>query len=89
MISLKEVLLSALLAVNVIGSVLVFSDKSRAKARKRRIREATFWRLSLVGAAGGIFVSMIIVRHKTNHLSFMLVLPLIAIVQLVGLIIII
>ena len=89
MIALKEVLLAALLAVNVIGSVLVFGDKARAKARKRRTREATFWWLSLIGAASGIFISMIIVRHKTNHLSFMLVLPLIAIVQLVGLIMII
>lgn len=87
-IFLKEVLFAALLAVNVIGVFLVFGDKRRAKSKKRRTKESTFWLLSLLGAAGGIFVSMLMVRHKTNHISFMLLLPLIAVAQTVLLLVI-
>lgn len=85
---MKPILLAFLLAVNIVGAFFTVCDKIRAKRRKLRIREATLWLFSLSGAALGIFVSMLLVRHKTNHVSFMLLLPLIAAVQVVLIILI-
>ena len=85
---MKPVLLCVIAVINVIGAILVVCDKSRSKRKKRRIREATLWWISLLGGATLVFVFMLLVRHKTNHLSYMLLLPLITAVQLCLLILI-
>ena len=88
MMVLKPVLLCIIAVVNIIGAILVVSDKSRAKRKKRRIRESTLWWVSVLGGAPFVFFFMLLVRHKTNHLSYMLILPLIIAVQLILIIII-
>ncbi len=80
---MKPVLLCIIAVVNIIGAILVVSDKSRAIRKKRRIREATLWWVSALGGAPLVFTFMLLCRHKTNHLSYMLLLPFIIAVQLV------
>ena len=67
----------------IIGAFITLYDKSLAKKRRRRISEATLWWVSLLGGALGVFLTMLFVRHKTAHLSFMLVLPLVIVAQVV------
>ena len=85
---LKTVLLYIMAVFNVIGAILVVCDKSRAKRKKYRIRESTLWLFSLLGGALFVFAFMLLCRHKTNHLSYMLLLPLIIAAQLILIIVI-
>ena len=71
----------AIIAVTSVAATVY--DKAAAKAKKRRIPEAT---LMLLGAAGGampMFITMKIIRHKTRHKKFMLGLPLLILLQAV------
>ena len=63
-----------LLVINLDGLILMGVDKSRARRGKRRIPEAT---LFLVAAIGGVLIGMYAFRHKTQHDSFTIGIPLI------------
>ena len=70
-----------LAAVNILGGVLCALDKYKAKRGKWRIRERTFFIISLLGGGVGVYVSMWIFRHKTLHKRFTLGIPAIIILQ--------
>lgn len=57
------------------GIVLTVLDKIKAKNRDRRISEATLFTVAALGGALFMFLTMLVCRHKTRHLSFMLGLP--------------
>lgn len=80
---MKYILL-AFLAIHLLAFVLTVYDKIAAKRLPRkRIRESTLFVLSAIGGAGVMFLTMLIIRHKTQHLSFMIGLPLMLLGQLV------
>ena len=62
-----------LLLINLDAFILMASDKSRARRRKRRIPEATLF----LGGSPGIIAGMYAFRHKTQHDSFTIGMPLI------------
>lgn len=73
---LKYFLLIFAAVVSVVSVVLCIIDKNRAKKHGRRIPEAE---LMLAGALGGalpMLITMLLIRHKTKHVKFMLGLPL-------------
>ena len=70
-----------LAAVNIWGGILCGLDKRRAKRDEWRIRERTFFIISLLGGGVGVYVSMWIFRHKTLHKRFTLGIPAIIILQ--------
>ena len=72
--------------VNIIAFVAIAADKRKAINRSWRIPEKTFFVLALIGAAPGIYIGMLLFRHKTKHLSLMLGIPLIFIVQVISLV---
>lgn len=81
-----KVIRLALLAIaimNVIGLVIMYIDKTRAKRHQYRISEKTLWLVAIVGGAIGTTVGMQIFRHKTKHLSFKIGFPVLAVVQIV------
>ncbi len=63
--------------ISFIAVVITVSDKVRAKKGKRRIRERTLFLISFLGGAAFMYVTMLLIRHKTLHLKFMLGLPVI------------
>ena len=63
-------------AFSVLSFVLFAVDKFRAKARRRRIPEATLMLSALLGGAVGAMLAMQICRHKTQKMLFILGLPL-------------
>ena len=76
----KEVILFIYLClINVIGFALVIIDKQKAIHHKWRIPERVFFVFAFLGAGIGEFLTMVLIRHKTKHLLFMLGIPIITI----------
>ena len=79
-----KILLAYLAVISVISVVVCLYDKFASKHLPRhRTREATLLLLSALGGGVAMFVTMLIIRHKTKHLKFMLGIPLIIILHLV------
>ena len=77
-----KILLGYLLAISVISIIVCIYDKIAAKHNpKHRTREATLLLLSALGGSIAMFTTMLIIRHKTKHVKFMLGIPLIMIAQ--------
>lgn len=75
------IVLVYLLVVNVLGFVLMFVDKKRAQNKQWRIKEATLFLSAVIGGSIGSMLGMKVFRHKTKHLSFLIGMPAIFIVQ--------
>lgn len=69
--------------LNTVTYFIVAIDKYRAIKRKWRISEKTLFLLSIFGGALGVYVGMMIFRHKTKHLKFKIGIPIIIIIQII------
>ena len=79
-----KVLLIYWAVISLISVVVCIYDKVAAKANPRgRVREATLFILSALGGGIAMFVTMLIIRHKTKHRSFMIGIPLIILLHLI------
>ena len=86
---LKNIMLLYLLIINATGFGLMLIDKWKAKKNRWRIPEATLFLVAAVGGSIGSLIGMYTVRHKTRHLKFVIGMPLILAVQVVGCILLI
>lgn len=75
------IVLTYLFIVNLLGFVLMFIDKKRAQNNQWRIKEATLFLSAAIGGSIGSMLGMKVFRHKTKHLSFLIGMPAIFIVQ--------
>ena len=84
MAPITKILLIYWAIISLISIVVCIYDKVAAKANpKGRVREATLFILSALGGGVAMFVTMLIIRHKTKHKSFMIGIPLIILLHLV------
>ena len=65
-----------IITINIIAFFLMCIDKFAAIIKKQRISENTLLLLSIIGAAPGIFLGMIILRHKIRKTKFLIIVPL-------------
>lgn len=76
------IIIGYLIAISIISIVVCIYDKIAAKHNPRhRTREATLLLLSALGGSVAMLGTMLIIRHKTKHIKFMLGIPLIMILQ--------
>lgn len=75
-----------LLAVNIAAFAVYGWDKMCARRGMWRVPEKILLLLAFLGGSVGAMVGMAIFRHKTLHLKFRYGVPLILILQLIGLI---
>lgn len=69
-------------AINLLAAVISLYDKWASKHfTAKRIREAELVLISVLGGSLGMFLTMVIIRHKTRQVKFMLGIPLIIVVQ--------
>lgn len=73
-----------LLVLNVIGFLIMGIDKHKARKKKWRISEKTFFIVSLFGGSVGTWAGMYVFRHKTRHWYFVIGMPLILALQIAG-----
>lgn len=68
--------------VNIAGFAEMGIDKRKARRGAWRIPEANLFLTAAVGGSIGCILGMYTFRHKTRHLSFVLGMPAILIIQL-------
>ena len=77
-----------LLIINAVGLILMLADKIKAKKNAWRIPEATLFLVAVVGGSIGSLLGMYTFRHKTKHIKFIVGMPLILALQIIGCILI-
>ena len=79
-----KLILLYLLLINAAGFLLMIVDKLKAKKNLWRIPEKTLFLVAALGGSVGSLLGMYLVRHKTQHLTFTLGMPLILALQVVA-----
>ena len=74
-------LLYGLAAVNGFAALLTLWDKWMARRQKRRVPESTLLWVAVLGGSVAMLPVMLLIRHKTKHLKFMVGLPIILLLQ--------
>lgn len=74
--------LGYVLIVNAAGFFLMGLDKWKARHKKWRIAEKTFFLLSIIGGSLGTWIGMYVFHHKTRHWYFVLGVPAILMMQI-------
>ncbi len=70
------------IAAGMIGAAVCIYDKLAAPRGWRRVPERTLFFWTLVSGGPGVYLTMLLIRHKTLHRSFMLGIPAIVILQI-------
>ncbi len=72
-----------LIIINLIGVLIMYIDKRKAKYGRWRIPEKTLLTVALLGGAVGTLIGMYWFRHKTQKIKFVLGFPTILISEIV------
>lgn len=80
---LLKILFAYLAVISVISIIVCIWDKKISKKNRveLRIPEAVLLLLSALGGSVAMFITMLLMRHKTKHVKFMLGIPVIMILQ--------
>lgn len=78
-----KVLLLYFLFINIFVFILAGYDKYLARNNKRRISENTLFLLEAIGGTIGLLLAMLLFRHKTSKVSFILKYSGIFLIQIV------
>ncbi len=73
-----------LAVINVIAIIITIHDKSAAERGKWRVKERTLMLVSALGGSVGMYLTMLIIRHKTRKPLFMIGIPVIIILELIA-----
>lgn len=76
-----RILLIYLAVINLLGLYAFWSDKQKARKGAWRTSEKALFLLALLGGSIGCNVGMYLFHHKTKHMSFVIGMPLILILQ--------
>ena len=80
--SMKAILLTIIIILNLISYFLYYSDKKKAIKRKPRISEKTLLFSSFFFGGLGAWFGMKQFKHKTKHLKFQVLVPIAALLTL-------
>ena len=69
--------------INLVGFVMMCADKQLAIHHKNRVPEKVLFLIAIIGGSLGGILGMYAFRHKTKHVSFVIGMPVILIIQLV------
>ena len=79
---MKVILFFYILVLNCASFFLCAYDKRAARRRKWRVPERTLFLFALLGGGTGLYLGMLLVRHKTRHMKFMIGVPLVILLNL-------
>lgn len=82
---LFAVILFYMAAISLTASIVTIADKQRSRrSGARRVPENTLILLAALGGSAAMLITMLMIRHKTRHIKFMLGLPIILLFQAVA-----
>lgn len=65
--------------INIINFILFAIDKQKAKKNQWRIPESWLFFTSFIGGSLGGLLAMNIMKHKTSKVTFLIIMPILAI----------
>lgn len=63
-------------AINLSGLLIMGWDKWCARRHRRRVPEKRLWTIALISGSLGVLAGMVLFRHKTQHLQFVVGVPI-------------
>lgn len=78
-----KLILTYLVIINIAAFIAFGIDKWRARNNAWRIPEATLFLLAIIGGSIGAEIGMHVWHHKTRHLSFIIGIPIILLLQII------
>ena len=77
------ILIGYVAIISIISIIVCIYDKKISKLKKvdLRIPESTLMILSAIGGSVAMFITMLLIRHKTKHFKFMFGIPVIIVIQ--------
>lgn len=73
------VIIIYMILINIFAFAIMGIDKAKAKQREWRIPEKTLFLAAAFGGAFGANLGMWVFRHKTKHIKFLIIMPLLLI----------
>ena len=80
---MAKIILIYFVVINLVAFFLFGIDKWRARNNAWRISEAALFLVALLGGSVGAKIGMHVWHHKTQHLSFVIGIPMIILLQVV------
>ena len=78
-----NIIIIYLICMSILGFASMGIDKEKAKRNAWRIPEKTLFLIAIMGGSIGSIAGMQVFRHKTKHMSFVIGMPLILILQII------
>ena len=78
-----KILVYYLAGISLLAVIMTVADKIAARRGTWRISENALMCAAAFGGSAAMYVTMLLIRHKTKHVKFMAGLPLIMAVQVV------
>ena len=82
LLTIKNIIIY-LIVINLIGILIMFLDKQKAKKDEWRISEKTIFVITMLGGGIGTIAGMYAFRHKTKKLKFIIGLPVLVILEII------
>lgn len=76
------ILISYFIAINLFGYFIMWYDKKMAIKRNTRISEKTIFTICLILGSIGVYIGMYSFRHKTKHIKFTVLVPILFILNI-------
>ena len=80
--SIKNIIIYFII-INLIGFLIMYIDKRKAKKGKWRVPEKTLFIITALGGGIGTIAGMYTFRHKTQKIAFVIGFPLITILEII------
>lgn len=72
-----------IIVINVVSFLVYGLDKWKAKTGRWRIPERTLLILALIGGSAGALAAMLLFRHKTKKIKFVISIPVMIVIHCV------
>lgn len=78
-----SIFLAYILIISIVSIIVCIYDKKISKKNRVELRtpEKTLLLLSAIGGSVAMFITMLLIRHKTKHFKFMVGIPVIMVIQ--------
>ena len=81
---MKSILIDFAVISLITAIVTVYDKKAAKKYPKNRVPEKILFLLAIIGGSVAEYLTMLKIRHKTKHKRFMIGLPIIILLQVIG-----